>query len=378
MKKQLADQSLISPDDIFQLSRVALSGRRQDTQLYIRRLASRYRKDAPDLAAKLKQLLRESPSRVSPLRKSTSLPIPVDRDSRLQLVRLEQSVELELQPIYIPEIQRALDQLVNERKESNLLLKAGLNPTRSALFTGPPGVGKTLAARWIAQSLQKPLLILDLSAVMSSFLGRTGNNVRTVIDYAKEADCILLLDELDAVAKRRDDATEVGELKRLVTVLLQEIDDWPIDNLLLTATNHPDLLDIAVWRRFELIVKFPLPNDEQIRTAIELHLSDMDEHNQWVSLLTPLFKGAPFSEIEQRMIQVRKSALINRDPLNVHLAYLVDQRISYLSHGDRISLAVDLVRSKYVTQHRAQELTGVSRDTIRKYINQERSRRSLK
>ena len=99
-----------------------------------------------------------------------------------------------------------------------------MDPTRSALFTGPPGVGKTLAAKWMARELGQPLAILDLSAVMSSFLGRTGSNVRAVLDFARDRRCILLLDEFDAVAKRRDDTSEIGELKRLVTVLLQEID----------------------------------------------------------------------------------------------------------------------------------------------------------
>src|SRR5665213_3572636 len=128
----------------------------------------------------------------------------------------------------------------------------------------PPGVGKTLAARWIARELHRPLLTLDLSAVMSSFLGRTGANVRHVLDYAKGVDCVLLLDELDSIAKRRDDASDVGELKRLVTVLLQEIDDWPSTGLLIAATNHSDLLDPAVWRRFEMRVNFPMPGDESV------------------------------------------------------------------------------------------------------------------
>jgi hypothetical protein len=111
-------------------------------------------------------------------------------------------------------------------------------------------LGDTLAARVLARTLGRPLLILDLAAVMSSFLGRTGGNLRHVLDYAKSIECVLLLDELDAIAKRRDDAGEIGELKRLVTVLIQEIDDWPSSGLLVAATNHPELLDPAIWRRF--------------------------------------------------------------------------------------------------------------------------------
>jgi SpoVK/Ycf46/Vps4 family AAA+-type ATPase len=130
------------------------------------------------------------------------------------------------------EQQRALDQILSERRREEELFKQGLSPTRSIIFTGPPGVGKTLAARWVARELQRPLLTLDLSAVMSSFLGRTGANVRHVLDYAKTVNGVLLLDELDSIAKRRDDATDVRELKLLVTVLLQEIDDGPATGLL--------------------------------------------------------------------------------------------------------------------------------------------------
>ncbi|TGV70329.1 AAA family ATPase, partial [Mesorhizobium sp. M00.F.Ca.ET.158.01.1.1] len=111
----------------------------------------------------------------------------------------------------------ALDTLVAERKDIENLHKAGWEPTRTVLFTGAPGVGKTLGARWLARELNRPLLILDLAAVMSSYLGRTGTNLRHVLDYAKTLDCVLLLDELDAIAKRRDDRGQIGALKRLVT-----------------------------------------------------------------------------------------------------------------------------------------------------------------
>ena len=101
-------------------------------------------------------------------------------------------------------------------------------------------------------------------------LGRTGANLRQVLDYAKQTPGVLLLDELDAVAKRRDDDAEIGELKRLVTVLLQEIDDWPPGNLLLAATNHPELLDPAAWRRFEAVLEFePLPPEVLHRLIVE-------------------------------------------------------------------------------------------------------------
>ena len=163
-------------------------------------------------------------------------------------------------------------QLLDERGAEDKLASLGLAPTRSLLLTGAPGVGKTLTARWIARELNRPLLLLDLSAVMSSFLGRTGNNLRYVLDYAKSVPCVLLLDELDALAKRRDDTIEVGELKRLVTVLLQELDDWPPTGLLVAATNHPDLLDPAIWRRFDLTIEIPLPQDELIEKAIVAQL----------------------------------------------------------------------------------------------------------
>jgi SpoVK/Ycf46/Vps4 family AAA+-type ATPase len=199
-------------DDLVQLARLSLTGRPQDIQLYVRRLARRYQQSLPQLAKALGTLLIESPTRNSPLRRETTSPIPVDVDSRLELLRHEKIDTLDVEPVFRAEVSHALNQIVQERASHEKLLRAGLAPTRSALFTGPPGVGKTLAARWLAWKLKTPLLTLDLAAVMSSFLGRTGNNVRYVLDYAKNVNCILLLDEFDAVAKRRDDSTEIGEL----------------------------------------------------------------------------------------------------------------------------------------------------------------------
>jgi SpoVK/Ycf46/Vps4 family AAA+-type ATPase len=360
----VADKT-IKPDELVQIARLALAGRPQDVQAYIRRLARRYRASLPPLASKLTELLQESPTRQSPLRREAAAPLPVDLESRLQLLRVENSPTLDTEPIWNPAVRGALEQILSERRRDQELIDQGLSPTRSIIFTGPPGVGKTLAARWIARELNRPLLTLDLSAVMSSFLGRTGANVRHVLDYAKGVDGVLLLDELDSIAKRRDDATDVGELKRLVTVLLQEIDDWPPTGLLIAATNHPDLLDPAVWRRFEMRVDFPMPTDDSVRRALATFLGPDKVSAAWREVLAVALRGLSFSDIEREVMLARRSAVIRAIPLEDALAHLVQARVEPLPRRDRGELALWLTEAG-ISQRQVHELTGVSRDTIRK------------
>ncbi|MGE0851876.1 MAG: AAA family ATPase [Hyphomicrobiaceae bacterium] len=355
--------------DFLLLAKVALSGRPQDVQLAVHRAAKRYRQASPHFSDELATLLRSVPSRGSPLRRQTEAPLPVDLDSRLQLMRVEEHPALDHEPILHKDVAKQLGRIIKERRNTGALEKAGLQPTRTALFTGLPGVGKTMAARWIARELGKPLLILDLAAVMSSFLGRTGTNLRHVLDYAKSLDCVLLLDELDAIAKRRDDKGEIGELKRLVTVLLQQIDDWPASGLLIAATNHGELLDPAVWRRFEAVITFPLPDAADISKLVLTLLSPHTESGRsWAGVLGIALKGQSFSDIERGVLTARRSAAVMENSLDAELLSLV--HAENRSKSERIALATALVDSKLVSQRQAKQLTGVSRDTIRNRASQ--------
>jgi MoxR-like ATPase len=348
--------------DFVNLARVALSGRRQDVQQLLYRLSRAHRETAPGLAQALTELLRKAPTREAPLRRQSEIALPVDIDTRFQLLRVDEHPMLDHEPIFAPQLADALDRVVAERLNLKALFNDGLEPTRAAIFTGPPGVGKTLAARWIARSLQRPLLILDLAAVMSSYLGRTGTNLRHVLDYAKSLDCVLLLDEIDAIAKRRDDQAEIGELKRLVTVLVQQVDDWPSSSLLLAATNHASLLDPAIWRRFDAVIEFPLPGEEAVEAMVRSVLQNR-ANDDWIHVLSLVLVGQSFSDIERSLIQARRASVVSGTNLEPHLQKLLHNPA--LPKAKLIDIAGELVRRGLASQRKAREITGLARDTIR-------------
>jgi SpoVK/Ycf46/Vps4 family AAA+-type ATPase len=367
LKSLPVDESSRVEADLVQLARLALNGRDADISLFLRRLVRRYGDERQDLSRRLLELLRERGNGLDVVRGS-SAPVPVDTDTRLHLVRQDDSPFLAVDPIFEDQVGDRLAALVEERRRGDLLAAEGLLPSKSALFVGPPGVGKSLAARWLARELDVPLLTLDLSAVMSSFLGRTGTNVRRVLDYARQFSCVLLLDELDAVAKRRDDVTEIGELKRLVTVLLQEVDDWPGTSVLLAASNHPTLLDPAVWRRFDLVIDFPLPERVQLKQAVSLFLAHPDVPDELITVLAEVMVGASYNDVERAMLSIRRDSAINGRPVVDGLQRMVQDHCKALTTQQRVKIAAMLVETGQLTQRKASEVTGVSRDTIRRHI----------
>ena len=272
--------------------------------LLARRLVSRLKQSDPVAAT----LLAETLSSMSSVTRSISQ--PVDADSRRGLLKEEAAVVLDHEPIWSPEIASKLDRVIEERRLATKLRLAGLEPMKALLFKGPPGVGKTMACQWIARELGLPLITLDLATVMSSLLGKTGSNVRAVVDYGRGFPCVLLLDEFDSIAKRRDDERDVGELKRLVTVLLQAIDEWPSTSLLVAATNHPELLDPAVWRRFDLQLDFENPSEP----AITEFLRAENVQTTTATELAAIYAGSSYADLRRSVQNARKMAILSDRP----------------------------------------------------------------
>jgi SpoVK/Ycf46/Vps4 family AAA+-type ATPase len=353
--------------DFAQLAKLALNSSKEDVAFFVRRVARRIREGHPQLAAELEKL-SPPPTRGVIARQALAHP-PVDSDTRLQLIRAEYPTEM-VEPIWSDDVRQRFQQIVAERSRGDDLAEIGLNPTRSALFVGPPGVGKTLSAYWLACALNLPLLTLDLSAVMSSFLGRTGGNLRNVMDYARGTPSVLLLDEFDAIAKRRDDITEIGELKRLVTVLLQEIDSWPHSGFLIAASNHEELLDPAVWRRFDTVLEFKRPEHSDIAMFVSRLFERENFDGAFLTAISRTLAGLSFSEIERELNQVKRRCLMDREPIAKVIGNMIRSRAERLPKKEQIRLAVDISRAG-ASQYQAEELTGVTRPTIRKHTLEE-------
>lgn len=351
--------------EFIQLARLSTAGRREDVIALLRRTVRRSLNERPEFGAQLKEVLgtlEESFLRKSP---TTNLSQPRSLDIFLQTKDFKFSFE----PIWIDSVRTPLEDIILEQKNAHLLEAANIHPSRSILFTGPPGVGKTLAAHWLEKKLGRKLHTLNLASIMSSYLGRTGANLSKVLNDAANENSILFLDEFDSIGKSRGDSGDVGELKRLVTVLLQSLDNWPESGLLIAATNHPELLDKAVWRRFDHVINFELPSafDQSLFVNEKLKSSSSDINSELSKLIGSAFNNRSFSETDLWLNSCIRRSLIKKENLKTILLEEISNKFSDKSTTEKSAAAVALI-SQGISQRKASDLMKVSRDTIRKYV----------
>lgn len=193
--------------------------------------------------------------------------LPIDTESRLSTVDESRPKPEEIDLVLQEGVSERLREFIESVRKFDQLAAAGVAQPSRLLLYGPPGCGKTMLSRWIAAQLDLPLLTVRCDTLMSSLLGQTSKNLRRVFDHAENRPCVLFLDEFDALAKTRTDEREVGELQRVVIALLQNIDALSPSTILVAATNHDELLDRAIWRRFAWHLPLTLPA-KSLRSAI--------------------------------------------------------------------------------------------------------------
>lgn len=160
-------------------------------------------------------------------------------------------------------VRSACRELIEEQHRRDLLRSYGLEPRHRLLLSGAPGNGKTSLAEAIATELMAPMFVVRYEAVIGSFLGETSGRLKRLFDFVRTHQCVLFFDEFDTLGKERGDTHETGEIKRVVSSLLLQIDSLPSHVVVITATNHAELLDRAVWRRFQLRLELPAPTGAQ-------------------------------------------------------------------------------------------------------------------
>ncbi len=198
------------------------------------------------------------------------------------------------------EVEGACRELIEEQNRADLLRAYNLEPRHRVLLAGPPGNGKTSLAEAIASELAVPLLVVRYEAVITSYLGETAVRLSWLFEQARSQQCVLFFDEFDVVGKERGDIHETGEIKRIVSSLLLQIDALPSYVVVITASNHPELLDRAVWRRFQLRLHLPRPTPSQIQEWFRNYGKRINnELNISLDILSKYLNGLSFSEVEQ-------------------------------------------------------------------------------
>lgn len=235
-----------------------------------------------------------------------------------------------LESLILPEgVMQACHELVEEHQRADLLRAYELEPRHRVLLAGPPGNGKTSLAEGLAYALAVPLFTVRYEAVVGSYLGETSSRLRRLFDFARTHACVLFFDEFDTLGKERGDVHETGEIKRVVSSLLLQIDALPSYVVVVTATNHPELLDRAVWRRFQMRLELPRPN----RAQTVVWLQRLEERVGPLGLshvaVADRLRPNSFAELEDFSLDIRRRLVLQGSDAKV--SQVVRERISQWS-----------------------------------------------
>ncbi len=236
-----------------------------------------------------------------------------DASSRGRDFIMEVTPRRRLEDIILPVAsRRAVDQLIEEQQRADLLRAHGVEPRHRILLVGPPGTGKTSLAEAIAEAVTVPLFVVRYESMIGSYLGETAARLKRVFDYARTTPCLLFFDEFDAIGKERGDIHETGEIKRVVSSLLMQVDELPSYTIVAAATNHPELLDRAAWRRFQIKLSLPLPTQKSLTNYIETFVRRFDEpFGLPASMIAKRLGRISYAEAEDFCLELQRCMILS-------------------------------------------------------------------
>ena len=278
---------------------------------------------ADRLAAHLQPNGRTSPSPVSG---------PIGRNGLSTDLFYEAAPERRVQDLVLPKVvESAVLELTEEHRRADLLRAHNLEPRHRVLLTGPPGNGKTSLAEALSTELGLPLLVVRYESVIGSYLGETAIRLSKLFDQVRTRRCVLFLDEFDVVGKERGDVHETGEIKRVVSSLLLQVDDLPSHVVVVTATNHPELLDRAVWRRFQLRLHLPPPTSAMAQEWFHRFQERLGcKLGSTPVTLAKRLQGVSFAELEQFSLDVQRQYVLSLPDSD--LRRIVRERLKQWQH----------------------------------------------
>lgn len=336
-------------------------------------------------ANRLRKALEENDHQLRPAEARFARALPIDSESRFPLVEQVKLRGRDEPPLQLTQAQwDVVHEFVSVAKSYGSLVEmSDLAGAMSLLMYGAPGTGKSRLARYIANELGLDLYVARLDGLISSFLGSTAKNIRALFDFAAKTPCVLFLDEFDAIAKVRGDDQEMGELKRVVNSFLQNLDSLGGQSIVLAATNHENLLDAAVWRRFTYRVFLDLPDKEQRQRMWGDFLGPLSFSERELTLLADISEGFTGSDIREASARLRRRQIASGQPtslkdifpilLNLALDHQGTRFASQLQGKDANAL-VHLLRARDERLYSLAvlaELLGLSKATVHRMTKME-------
>lgn len=332
-------------------------------------IANRIKKKNPQIAEEINNIICYKDLGTSAYRSIGMNDLPTAKKNNENLVTIEELDEIDV-PILDNKVYSEYTRFLLEQEKKEKLMNYGIKASNTILLYGEPGVGKTYSAKWLAYKLNKPLINLNLATVISSLLGETGNNIKSVLDYAKMSNGVLFLDEFDSIAKKRDDDRDVGELKRIVNVLLKELEQWPINGIVIAATNHPELLDKAIWRRFDLKINLPMPSQEIRYLIIQRELDGIEHVNsEFIKLMSYLTEDINAAEIVRYCTNIKKSYVLYDNIIDSNSLKPLIENLYENKKIDKCNLC-KLIKSAVpqIKVENISELTNIPTSSVYRYL----------